>query len=406
MAIKLTEHQQSKVDKVIDNLGLFGKALLSGVAGTGKTTSVEDIIKSYQKRHKSVWITGTTHKSVEVISKMSALSEKRISTIHSFLNLVPDRTGYNKPMVKNPKANDNFTDLLIIEEYSMLTKDVIYHLENYLKMYNTQVLFVGDASQLILNHGDIDALGLEKVSSYLTEPMRQGEMSDIALYTSMVSKFILGKGPEPSVPFGDEIVKYENHTDFINAWKRCKTDDKAILAFKNVTVKTYNTNISKHFRNQALEYVAGNRVVLRSVVFTEAGDMIPNRRTVELTKVDDKGDYYEVESDYGRFKINKTAVWLNAQTKHFAAKMDWNSFYKFREKFVMVHHADALTVYGAQGSTYEEVFIDASDMMTAQKDVRRMAYVSISRAKKRAHIYMGTSRDYKAFEATVEDSLI
>ena len=379
------------------------KAGLFGVAGTGKTTTVKEIVKDYGLQRKSVWITGTTHKSVEVISKMSGFNSRRISTIHAFLNLIPDRSGFNKPMIVNPKSKTKFTDLLIIEEYSMLTGDIIEHLRRYAASHDVSVLFVGDASQLILNDGDIKDINLEDVTSYLLEPMRQGKMSDIAVYTNMVSKFILGKGPEPSVPFGDEIIKYENHNDFIEAWRKSKTDDKAIIAYKNTTVKSYNKNISKYYRNQSSEYVAGNRVILRSLVFTESGDMIPNRRTVELLEVNDIGNYYEVVSDSGNFKINKTAAWLNEETKDLAANGEWKEYYEIREKFAMVHHADCMTVYGAQGSTFEEVFIDASDMMTARKDVRRMAYVAISRARTKVHIFMGTKRNYKAFEPKVSD---
>jgi ATP-dependent exoDNAse (exonuclease V) alpha subunit len=94
---------------------------------------------------------------------------------------------------------------------------------------------------------------------------------------------------------------------------------------------------------------------------------------------------------------------LNAQSKKFSDVMDWQSYYGFREKFVMVHHADSLTVFGAQGSTYDEVFVDATDMMTAHENVRRMAYVSISRARNKVHIFMGDSRDYKAFKPEVDD---
>ena len=70
----------------------------------------------------------------------------------------------------------------------------------------------------------------------------------------------------------------------------------------------------------------------------------------------------------------------------------------------MVHHADALTVYGAQGSTYDEVFIDATDMMTARANVRRMAYVGISRARHKAHVFVGEERNYKYFKPELKDA--
>lgn len=402
--MNLTEHQIEIVTEVQENLQFNKKALLSGISGTGKTTSTRDIIDNYRLRHKSVQVTATTHKALEVVDKMTeGIYGVKQSTIHSFLNLIPDRTNFNAPMVINPRANANYADLVVIDEYSMLTADVIKHLHEWMRINpKTHVLFVGDSSQLIMADKDIDLLGLDPVTSYLTTPMRQGKLSDIAIYSKMVSDFILGKGNEPIIPWGDEIIKYTDHAEFIRAWQNSKTKNKAILAFQNKTVNTYNRNIVKYYRHQKNEFEPGNKVVLRSVVFTTLREMIPNRRTVTLSKVTDKIDYLIVECEYGEFRINKTAKWLNEQTQKYAQKLDWASYYKEREKYCQVHHADALTVHSSQGSSYEEVFIDATDIQTAHQHVRRMAYVAISRASEKAHVFVGQDRDYSNFKPIVK----
>ena len=401
--MKLTEEQIEIATEVQENLQFRKKALLSGISGTGKTTSTRDIIDNYRLRHKSVQVTATTHKALEVVDKMTeGIYGVKQSTIHSFLNLIPDKKNFNAPMVINPRSTPKYADLVVIDEYSMLTADVIEHLHEWMRMNpRAHVLFVGDSSQLIMADKDIELLGLDEVTSYLTTPMRQGKLSDIAIYSKMISDFILGRGNEPIIPWGDEIIKYTDHEEFIRAWQNSKTKNKAILAFQNKTVNTYNKNIVKYFRHQKHEYEPGNKVVLRSVVFTTLGEMIPNRRTVELSKINDKGDYLEVTCEYGEFKINKTAKWLNDQTQKFASVMDWQSYYGFREKFCQVHHADALTVHSSQGSSYEEVFIDATDIQTAHQHVRRMAYVAISRASERAHIFVGQNRDYSKFKPII-----
>lgn len=408
---ELTQHQTDVADEVLGNLRKYHTALLSGISGVGKTTTTEHIVKTYQKRYKNVWLAATTHKALEVLSKMMpSVKSDRISTLHSFLNMVPDKTGPNKPMVVNTKGKTKFTNLLIVDEYSMMTKDVIDALNDYRAFTDVDVLFVGDASQLILSHKDIDSLYLDDKTSFLTEVMRQGPMSDIAIYSKMVSAFILGMGPEPVVPYGDEIIKYTDHDEFIRAWKKCKSSEKAILAFRNTTVKSYNTNIAKHYRHQTHEYEVGNRIVLRSLVAitnehgdTVGNDFIPNRRTVTIEQIVDKGDFWRVKSDEGMFMIPKTATWLKNKLQHYVTSMKWGEYYKEKEKYVLVHHADALTVHGAQGSSYDEVFIDASDMMTARENVRRMAYVGISRAKERAHVFVGIDRNYKRFAPEIED---
>ena len=252
----------------------------------------------------------------------------------------------------------------------------------------------------------LKGLDLEDKTHYLTEPIRQSEMSDIAIYSKMVSAFILGTGPEPMIPFGDEIIKYENHEDFIQSWKAVEHDDKAILAFHNKTVKAYNNNISKYFRFQEKEYEVGNRVSLRGTVMTEQRHMIPNRKVVELKQVEEFEGYYRVISDEGTFLINKTASWLKEKLAPYVKAINWGKFYEVKEQYVQVHHADALTVHSSQGSTYDEVFIDATDIMQAPSDIRRLAYVAISRAKTKAHIFVGSERNYKKFKHEADDALL
>lgn len=403
--IELTEHQKQVKRDVLNTLSTKKKALLSGMSGTGKSTTTEAIIREYRARGKSVWITATTHKAVEVISSMAGMSRDRVSTIHSFLNMQPDTSQQHRPMVVNLSKMPNRADLLIIDEFSMLTTDVIDALKMKMAGDNyMHVLFVGDASQLILNHGDIDQLHLEDVTEYLTEPMRQEAISDIAMYSKMASSFILGRGPEPAIPWGEEIIKYTDHKEFVDAWKQSKIKDKRILAFKNSVVKSYNNNIAKNYRNQASEYEVGNMVTLRDTVKTSDGGFIPNRKTLEILSIKDEGDYYDIGSEYGKFRVNKTKTWLDSLTNKYKLDKNWSMFYSVREKYTQVHHADAMTTHSAQGDTFEEVFIDATDMMSAPKDVLRMAYVAISRAKTKVHIFVGTDgRDYSKFKQSMDD---
>ncbi|MBT8349168.1 MAG: AAA family ATPase, partial [Sulfurovum sp.] len=206
---KLTQHQEDVADEVLSNLRTHKTALLSGISGVGKTTTTEYIVSKYQRARKQVWLAATTHKALEVLSKMMpSVNSTRISTLHSFLNMIPDKSGPNRPMIVNPRGQTKFITLLVVDEYSMMTKDVIDALNDYRMMHDVDVLFVGDASQLILSKNDVDTLELDDKTSYLTEVMRQGRFSDIAIYSKMVSAFILGMGPEPIVPYGDEIIKY------------------------------------------------------------------------------------------------------------------------------------------------------------------------------------------------------
>jgi len=401
--IKLTKHQKEKISEVLDNLEKHDIALLSGVAGTGKTTSVKSIIHSFMSKdpYCEVVVTATTHKAVAVISE--SIENIPVMTIHSFLHMVPDKKSEVMRMVVSKSRKPNYADLLVIEEFSMLTKDVIDALNDHIDEYGTKVLFVGDASQLILEEDSMKSFNLDKYTSVLTEPMRQKALSDLAMYSNMASNYILGLGEEPSVPYGNDIVKYTSHKEFIKAWKQCHSKDKAIIAFHNKTVKAYNSNIAKKFKMQDEEYVAGNTVSLRSAVSTAEQRIIPNRAIVKLEEVKDEKDYYQVKSNRGTFRINKTATWLKELLQKYVDTLDWNKYYKIKEMYTQVHHSDALTVHASQGSTYDQVFIDASDIIDAPRDHNRLAYVAISRARYMAHIYVGDKRDYSAFKLELDD---
>jgi len=66
-----------------------------------------------------------------------------------------------------------------------------------------------------------------------------------------------------------------------------------------------------------------------------------------------------------------------------ARKKAWSSFWELKNTFQSVRYAYALTAHRAQGSTYDNVFVDMADI-TANKDKReayRALYVACTRAR-------------------------
>jgi len=163
--IRLSEDQ----DKIYNNLINFLKddklreILLIGYAGTGKTTLVTkfiiDIIK--KKICRKIVIAAPTHKAVNIaksklfdnLDENEILSKNiNIMTVHRLLNYKSniDMNG-NKYFAKNGvDANWNIYQLIIVDECSMLSNQIIHDIKSQLEMPNSKVkiIYVGDPAQL------------------------------------------------------------------------------------------------------------------------------------------------------------------------------------------------------------------------------------------------------------------
>ena len=405
-----TEHQQKVIEEVINNLESSNMALLSGVAGTGKSYCTEQIARHYTSKYKTVAATATTHKAAEVLAR-SMPTPIKTSTIHSHCNMRMVRNGAETLFVQDTRKEIKKADLLIIDEFSMLQDDVLKVVER-LHAAGTKILFVGDASQLIMDSKAIDNISLDSVSSYLLEPIRQSLDSDIALYSKMASQYILGKSSKPDIPYGKEILKYSTHKEFITAWKDSMVEDKIILAYQNKTVSTYNRNIKQKYMFQSEEFAVGNMITLRSSVHTNNGGLLFNKARIKIEgiEMDHDGNSYKIRYNKASndfFRVPKTKAWFKSITQQYIDAKEWAKYYAIDDFFCEVHHAEAQTTHSSQGDTYEEVFIDGRDLMhmKTMDDLERAIYVAISRAKSIVHIFLGETRNYDHFKRPLEDAL-
>ena len=67
----------------------------------------------------------------------------------------------------------------------------------------------------------------------------------------------------------------------------------------------------------------------------------------------------------------------------------WPAFWSFLESFHAVRHGYAITAHRAQGSTYEQVFVNSSDIFCNQNrsEAFRCLYVAATRPKKRLFLW-------------------
>jgi exodeoxyribonuclease-5 len=423
----MTKHQKEIFYSMLEDESDI--VFFSGPAGTGKSHTISNFIEELGPE-KRVILTTTTHQSLSVLREMIPESHECVihtATIHSFLNYVMQ---YNYNGVhelvhsdKPSKFDGLIFDYLFIDEATMLTPELLDHIKdkNRLDSITTKIILVGDSKQLKLS----DFLNLESIPRYeLSVNMRQNEDSDLYKYCKKLRQRIEDMdGPIPLPTDSDEIVLYKNHEDFIKAYKESKVSDKFIVAYKNATVQKYNNAIKKYMYSKELYDEGDNIIVLEPTI--DSGKIIyPNRERVKIITTPIKGkfkirinekadfDYYEFETVNSKgkvatIKVPRTKSDYNATLEYYKEKGkkygDWKPFYEFKEDFNFVHHSFAGTTHSAQGSTYDEVFIDLADFDPPNDPLNqtllRLVYVAMTRARKRVHIFNKNEiRDFTKFK--------
>jgi len=182
--ITLNSQQEEALELIYqwqdDRTDLF--FVLSGYAGTGKTTIVKEALRRWANRSpygsSSTGVTAPTHKAKKVIADATGL---QASTIQSLLGLQPNVDladfNINKPefaMKKDPQIKHY--KMLVLDEGSMLNKDLWKMLKDQANRYNTKLIVMLDEAQLPPVKEEISAVLLDEEIRYkyqLTKVERQ-----------------------------------------------------------------------------------------------------------------------------------------------------------------------------------------------------------------------------------------
>ena len=151
--------------------------IISGYAGTGKSTLVKFIIAALQDYgidpDKDVVYTSFTGKATQVLQKKG---NKNVSTLHKLLfKHVPrsDGTFYRMPVPYIPYK------IVVVDECSMVPKDLLKRLAGY----SVHIICLGDPGQLPPINKDENNHLLDIPHVFLDEIMRQEEQSEIIKLT-------------------------------------------------------------------------------------------------------------------------------------------------------------------------------------------------------------------------------
>jgi len=136
---KLTSQQLKAIDMVFNNK----VSILTGGAGTGKSTTIKYILKKALQLNLIIRQAAPTGKAAKRIIETSGMFA---STIHSLLGVTFDEDG-NFKFICNEK-NPIFADLIILDEVSMIDNNLMYHFIMAVDPERTTLLLIGDSGQL------------------------------------------------------------------------------------------------------------------------------------------------------------------------------------------------------------------------------------------------------------------
>jgi ATP-dependent exoDNAse (exonuclease V) alpha subunit len=121
--------------------------LLSGYAGTGKTTIIKNFLDT---RTELICVTAPTHQAKKVIG---SLTNRYPETIQKLLGLQPsvDLENYD---INNPwfspigEQTIKYYKIICIDESSQLNKHIVKTIKDVAKRFRVRIIFIGDDAQL------------------------------------------------------------------------------------------------------------------------------------------------------------------------------------------------------------------------------------------------------------------
>lgn len=416
-SVQLTSEQTSAINSLMEFIAnpypdspFF---VLSGFAGTGKTFCMREVIARSQKSSAKFAFTAPTNKAAKILRQITG----EACTIYSLLGMRIDKSGELKQLVAG-KAPTDLSDYtaIFLDEGSMVNSALYKLLKEKAEQYSVKVIFIGDAAQLP-PVGETSSPIWEEQShlAELTKVMRHDNQI-LTLATSI---------REAMNSFAPSIVIKSDHDEAGGVWKMSKSAFKGAMykaaeegqfadgsankaiAWRNVRVGEYNYLIRRAIYGAMadnVQYLPGERIVAAAPCLRGDDALLgTDEEAIVESAIDCKhpmeSKYFAIELQC-RTESNRVIRLLvihpssveqfenDSQRMAHEAKASpklWKRFWEHKDLFHDVKYAYALTAHRAQGSTYENVWVDYQDILLNRnrKEAFQCLYVACTRPTKR-----------------------
>jgi hypothetical protein len=438
------------VTRLSDVLKMFAKFMadkdawdmyITGMAGTGKTYSLKEIVEICAVLGITFHICTHTHQACSVLRGYLPNFAANISTTHSFLNkrpIIDEDADHVDKLNRNIKcgATKFRPQLLFIDELGVVGEKDLMDLRvlqdpDYDGEVTTKIVWLGDPNQT-LPVKDIQAVIPEKPywvklieikrNSTLHEPLKQ-----------LVS-FIEGKKPEPLIT-NEYFVRGKK--DLVQEYLDCSHQDKIMLAFTNEQVQNLNFQIAGRelpepgdilysgtvnktflFLNEIspIDIVTVDRYYDSPLTFGSKYKTLEFLLQTNLCRffkvTDEEGEvkifpvifgtynFKRLKEELGRqatnanneiikeYKVQNPAQWAKINWNTPLARkraLAWRTFLTLDDTILCMDFNYARTVHKAQGSSYQYVFLDTDNLAIARdssyENYLRLLYTGISRSR-------------------------
>lgn len=382
----LDEHQVTAVKEAVRN----GLLVITGGPGTGKTTTINTIIRYFELEGLEIFLAAPTGRAAKRMSETTGFEAR---TVHRMLELNGGADGSGG--FERDESNPLEADVIIVDEMSMVDISLMYSLLKAISV-GTRLILVGDVNQLpSVGPGSVlrDIIQSHACNVVmLTKIFRQASTSDIIVNAHKINH-------------GEEVILDNKSMDFFFL-KRYDADViiNVVLQLikqklpKFVDATPYDIQVLTPMRKGLLGVERLNGILQRymnppandkvekeygSTVFREGDKVMQTKNNYQLA--------WEIRTKFG-LTVDKGLGIFNGdmgiirQINDFAEQMiiefDEGRMVEYPYKLLdELELAYAITIHKSQGSEYPAVVIPllGGPMMLMN---RNLLYTAVTRARK------------------------
>ena len=399
---------------------------MSGYAGTGKTFAITYFVRKLSKT--KVALTAPTNKAVRVLEMMASEAGLSVDTktIHALLGLAVQQNQDKQILKKKRQSHLDDYSLVVVDECSMVNQELWQHIKRELAGSDTKVIFVGDPAQLppvnelesptfnILNRVELTDIIRQEAGNPIIEFSAAIRDKMATGNTIHINDFKRKQGDKTGISLlmGNAFEKW-----FPKAFKsdlyQSNPDAFRVVSWTNQKVIGFNKSIRNIILGKYPEepFLPGERVISAGPVYNldgkkfaeialntdTEGTILRCTKTVhpwyqerqfvvwETVFQPSKGGKETVAyilDDSEKIRILNHLDNLANQARNNPRL--WGAFWKLRNAMADLRPCHAITVHRAQGSTFQNVFVDAENIMANpnQQEALQCLYVAITRASK------------------------
>lgn len=415
--LSLNEGQQAAADGFFQFL--FDKdneLIISGPGGVGKTFLmgflIDEIMPRYQQtcrmmgipsEYHDVIMTATTNKAADVLAQATG---RPAQTIHSFLNLkvTDDYTTGKSKLTKTRNWQIHSNMIIFVDEASMIDYPLLEMIRE--GTHKCKIVFVGDHCQLAPVMEPISPIYRSNLPFYeLTQPMRNSDQPALMEICQQLRNTVeTGKFHPIRIRPGviDHLNGDQMEQEVFDHF--AEPSNSRILAYTNQRVVAYNNHI-REIRQLVSSYTLGERLINNNAIQFK-NDVMSVEEEVQIVRLSDVTEMLEIDPGvdleirhadlrnkfgnvYTDVPLPEDKNHFNALIKFYQKDKNWNRYFHLKNTYPDLRPRDAATVHKAQGSTYDTVFIDLSNLSTCHNPVvvARLLYVAFTRARTRVVLY-------------------